>query len=46
MSTTFDIEFELTDLDDEGIDVDGEPARVDSGCTIEALSGATRGIRR
>ena len=36
--TTFDIEFELTDLDDEGIDVDGEPARVDGGCTIEALS--------
>lgn len=42
---TFDVEFELTGLDDTSIDVDGEPARSDGeparsdgGCTIGALS--------
>jgi hypothetical protein len=34
----FDIEFELTGLDNVGIDVDGQPPRADGGCTIGALS--------
>jgi peptidoglycan hydrolase-like protein with peptidoglycan-binding domain len=33
-----DVEFELTGLDDEGVDVDGELTRSDGGCTVEALS--------
>ncbi|MFT7501586.1 MAG: hypothetical protein ACI91Q_000385, partial [Gammaproteobacteria bacterium] len=32
------VEFELTGLDDEGVDVDGELARSDGGCTIGAVS--------
>lgn len=34
----FDVEFELTGLDAEGVDVDGEVERADGGCTIGALS--------
>ena len=34
----FDIDFELTGLGDEGVEVDGALARSDGGCTIEALS--------
>jgi hypothetical protein len=40
----FDVEFELTGLGDESVDVNGEPERADGGCTIGALSlrlGAT-----
>ena len=34
----FDVELELAGLDDEGVDVDGEPGRADGGCTIDGLS--------
>ena len=37
-ASAFDIEFELTGLDDEGVGVDGDLARSDGGCTIEARS--------
>ncbi len=43
-STTAAFEFELTGIDEESIDVNGEPERADGGCTIGALSlrlGAT-----
>jgi peptidoglycan hydrolase-like protein with peptidoglycan-binding domain len=33
-----DVEVELTGLDEESVDVDGEPTRADGGCTIGALS--------
>jgi hypothetical protein len=34
----FDVEFELTGLGEESVDVNGEPERADGGCTIGALS--------
>ena len=37
-AAAFDIEFELTGLDESSVDVDGALARSDGGCTIEALS--------
>jgi hypothetical protein len=40
----FDIEFESTGIDEESVEVNGEPERADGGCTIGALSlrlGAT-----
>jgi len=43
-STTVVFELELTGVDEESIDVNGEPERADGGCTIGALSlrlGAT-----